>query len=165
MHSEIGGRRIGDGNPLFVIAELGLNHGGSLSRAIEMVDRAATAGVSAVKLQTFRADGLVAANCPAPAHVPEASLRDFFRQFELDRAAHIAVRNRARLHGLAGLLQFGRRANRELRHGEASFTPGAWVVDRAEAPPAYSGWVADGRPTSGSGGLSLQHENVTVTAT
>src|SRR5262245_18881191 len=101
MHGEIGGRRVGDRNPLFVIAELGLNHCGSLERALAMVDAAADAGVAAVKLQTFRADGLVAADCPAPVHVPYDSLRDFFQQYELDRDAHIAVRDRAKARGLA----------------------------------------------------------------
>lgn len=103
MHGEIGGRRFGDREALFVVAELGLNHGGSLARALAMVDAAATTGAAAVKLQTFKADDLVAANCPAPAHVPETSLRDFFRRFELDQAAHVAVRDRARQHGMAFL--------------------------------------------------------------
>lgn len=101
MHGEIGGRRFGDREPLFVVAELGLNHGGSVDRALAMVDAAVDAGVAAVKLQTFNADDLVAARCPAPAHVPETSLRDFFRRFELDRAAHVAVRDRAKARGVA----------------------------------------------------------------
>lgn len=100
MSFEIGGRRIGTREPLFVIAELGLNHGGSIDRALEMVDAAAASGASAVKLQTFRAEELVSAECPAPAHVADESLRHFFRQFELDRAAHIAVAERAASHGL-----------------------------------------------------------------
>ncbi len=100
MHCEIGGQRVGAREPLFVIAELGLNHGGSLSAALELVDAAAAAGASAIKLQSFRAEDLVAANCPAPAHVPETSLRGFFARFELDRSAHIAIRDRARERGL-----------------------------------------------------------------
>ena len=98
---EIGRRPVGPTTPLFVIAELGLNHGGSVDRAVRMVDAAAAAGASAVKVQTFRASDLVAATCPAPVHVSEKSLRAFFRRFELDRTAHDAIAARTRAHGLA----------------------------------------------------------------
>ena len=101
MLREIGGRAVGEGYPAFVIAEIGLNHGGSVERARELVDAAASTGASAIKLQTLYADRLVSASCPAPAHVQAASLRDFFARFELDAAAHRAVVARAREHGLA----------------------------------------------------------------
>ncbi len=101
MPIRIAGRSVGAGEPLFAIAEIGLNHGGSQDEALALVDAAARAGASAVKLQTLRADGLVAGHCPAPAHVEARSLRDFFRQFELDEEAHRAVATRARAHGLA----------------------------------------------------------------
>jgi N,N'-diacetyllegionaminate synthase len=97
----IGGQPIGAGYPLFVIAEIGLNHGGSTHEALALVDAAVRADASAIKLQTLFADGLVAAHCPPPAHVAVASLRDFFRQFELDEPAHRAVVSHARACGLA----------------------------------------------------------------
>lgn len=101
MLREIGGRPIGRPHPVFVIAEIGLNHGGRLDAALALVDAAAAAGASAVKLQTLYADTLVAPDCPAPAHVSASSLRDFFRTFELDAREHRVVVDRARSHGLA----------------------------------------------------------------
>ncbi|HEY3381269.1 MAG TPA: N-acetylneuraminate synthase family protein [Vicinamibacterales bacterium] len=101
MCIEIGARHVGPAEPLFVIAELGINHRGSLQTALDLLDAAADAGASAVKLQTIEADRLVAESCPAPAHVAARSLREFFRQFELDEAAHRAIAERARVRGVA----------------------------------------------------------------
>ncbi len=101
MRMKIGTHEIGGSAPLFVVAEIGLNHGGSLDLAIELVDAAAEAGASAVKLQSLRGATLVAASCPPPAHVACDSLQAFFETFELDEACHRAVADRARMLGLA----------------------------------------------------------------
>ncbi len=50
---EIAGRKIGPGQPCFVIAEAGVNHNGDVSLAHKLVDVAADAGADAVKFQTF----------------------------------------------------------------------------------------------------------------
>jgi N-acetylneuraminate synthase len=47
----IGGRRIGDGHPVFFVAEIGINHNGDLALAKELIDAAAGAGCDAVKFQ------------------------------------------------------------------------------------------------------------------
>jgi len=99
----IGPRMAGEGAPLFVVAEIGLNHDGSVERALSLVDAAAAAGASAVKLQTLDAGALVAPGAPAPAHVTATSMVDFFRRFELDEAAHVRIVARARERGLAVL--------------------------------------------------------------
>src|SRR6478735_11395745 len=48
----IAGRRIGPAHPPLVVAEIGINHEGSLAVAKEMVDAAHRAGVEVVKHQT-----------------------------------------------------------------------------------------------------------------
>jgi N-acetylneuraminate synthase len=47
----IGNRLVGDGEPTYVIAEIGINHNGSVELAKQMVDGAVKAGCDAVKLQ------------------------------------------------------------------------------------------------------------------
>lgn len=47
----IGGRRIGPGQPTFIIAEIANNHNGSLARAKELIDVAVAAGANAAKFQ------------------------------------------------------------------------------------------------------------------
>ena len=55
-HVHIGERALGPGEPLFFIAEVGLNHNQDLDLARALIDAAADAGCSAAKFQTFRAD-------------------------------------------------------------------------------------------------------------
>ena len=55
----IANRIVGEGRPTFVIAEIGVNHDGSLPRAIQLVQQAARCGADAVKLQIFRAQSLM----------------------------------------------------------------------------------------------------------
>lgn len=52
----IGGRNIGDGEPVFIVAEVSGNHNGDIRRALKIIDAAADAGVDAVKLQTYTPD-------------------------------------------------------------------------------------------------------------
>jgi N-acetylneuraminate synthase len=48
---EIGGRQVGAGQPVLVIAEIGINHNGSLDIARKLIDGAYLAGAEAVKFQ------------------------------------------------------------------------------------------------------------------
>src|SRR5258707_1031700 len=52
-------RLVGASEPVFVIAEAGVNHNGELSLAFQLVDAAASAGADAVKFQTFIADEVI----------------------------------------------------------------------------------------------------------
>ena len=47
----IGGRLVGEGHPCFIVAEIGINHNGSLDLAKALIDAAVQTGCDAVKFQ------------------------------------------------------------------------------------------------------------------
>lgn len=53
---KIGNKLIGDGYPCFIIAEIGINHNGSITLAKKMIDIAVTTGCDAVKFQKRTVD-------------------------------------------------------------------------------------------------------------
>jgi len=55
---EIDGRKIGPGEPVYIIAEISANHGQSFAQAVELIRAAKSCGADAVKLQTYTADTL-----------------------------------------------------------------------------------------------------------
>lgn len=56
---KIGQKFISDEHPVFIIAEIGVNHNGSLKMAKRLIDVASKARVDAVKFQTFNPETLV----------------------------------------------------------------------------------------------------------
>ncbi len=48
---KIGKRLVGDGHPVYIVAEIGINHNGSVEIAKQLIDAAKHAGVDAVKFQ------------------------------------------------------------------------------------------------------------------
>jgi N-acetylneuraminate synthase len=64
MKIEIGGRKIGEGEPCYVIAEAGANHNGDIRLAKELAKKAHENGADAVKFQTYTAGKLVTKTAP-----------------------------------------------------------------------------------------------------
>lgn len=55
---QINGRYIGEGSPVYLIAEMSANHAGSLERAKEIIHAAAESGADCIKIQTYTPDTL-----------------------------------------------------------------------------------------------------------
>ncbi len=53
---------------VFIIAEAGVNHNGSLKTAKKLIDAAAKAGCDAVKFQSFKAEDIVTRRTPKAAY-------------------------------------------------------------------------------------------------
>jgi len=61
MEVKIGDKRIGEGHPCFVVAEIGINHNGRLELAKEMISAAINVGADAVKFQKRTIDTIYTA--------------------------------------------------------------------------------------------------------
>ena len=80
-------RRIGEKTPPFIVAELSANHGGSLDRALAVMEAAKAAGADAVKLQTYTPDTMTIDHDGADFRI-KGGLWDGRRLYELYREAH-----------------------------------------------------------------------------
>ncbi|MCO6400578.1 MAG: N-acetylneuraminate synthase family protein [Verrucomicrobia bacterium] len=59
MTINIGKRSVGNGHPVYFIADIAANHDGELNRAVDLIHKAAAAGADAAKFQHFRAETIV----------------------------------------------------------------------------------------------------------
>lgn len=78
---------------VFIIAEAGVNHNGSVDVAKKMIDAAAAAGADAVKFQTFKAERLVSRRAPKAEYQMEHTDRneshyEMIKKLEIDEEAH-----------------------------------------------------------------------------
>lgn len=72
-HVEIGSRTIGQSSTVYLVAEAGVNHNGSVDAARKMVDAAHKAGADAVKFQVFQATRLASRYAPQAAYQKAAA--------------------------------------------------------------------------------------------
>ncbi len=82
----IGQRLVGDGQPMLIIAEAGVNHDGAVDKARKLVDAAAEAGADMVKFQMFSAAELTTENAAAAEYqkdVGATTQRGMLRRLEL----------------------------------------------------------------------------------
>lgn len=62
---KIGSHSVGSSHPVFIIAEIGINHEGSVDACAKMIEAAVIAGADAVKLQTIDPDENYATDTPS----------------------------------------------------------------------------------------------------
>jgi N,N'-diacetyllegionaminate synthase len=65
-----------DTKKTFIIAEAGVNHNGSLKKALKLIDIASLAGADAIKFQTFRAENLATDYAPKAEYQKYKSVKN-----------------------------------------------------------------------------------------
>jgi N,N'-diacetyllegionaminate synthase len=89
---------------VFVIAEAGVNHNGSLPMALQLIDAARAAGADAVKFQTFRAEDVTTPTARTAdyqrVNTGASSQFDMIKALELDEEQHRALARHARRVGI-----------------------------------------------------------------
>lgn len=78
---------------VFIIAEAGVNHNGSIDIAKKLIDAASDSGADAIKFQTFKAESLVTKNAHKAPYQKESSDKqnsqyDMLKKLELDVSGH-----------------------------------------------------------------------------
>ena len=96
-----GQHHIGPGNPVFVIAEAGVNHNGDLELAKGLVDVAVQAGADAIKFQSFKAEHVASPLAKKAAYQELAtgtseSQLDMLRRLELPASMHLDLQTYCR---------------------------------------------------------------------
>jgi N,N'-diacetyllegionaminate synthase len=107
MSFHVGDRAVGPGEPVFVIAEAGVNHNGDVRLARELIDAARDTGADAVKFQTWVTDLIVTKAAPAAEyqieHVGETTQADMLRALELPSEAFGDLKQHADRRGIVFL--------------------------------------------------------------
>jgi len=84
---------IGINNPVFVIAEAGINHNGSFKTAKKMVDVAKKAGVSCIKFQTHITEKEMIRSNITPGNISKKTLWSIIKNCELTESEEEKIQN------------------------------------------------------------------------
>src|SRR5882672_4885909 len=152
----IAGRRLGPGQPCFVIAEAGINHNGDVTIASDLVRAAAEAGADAIKFQTHFPEHEMLRGGATAAYVGE-SLFDLLTRTSLSRDDHFTLRDLAAKNGIIFLsTPFSREAADFLEElGVPAFKTGSGELTNL---PLQQHIARKGKPMIVSTGMSTPEE-------
>ena len=85
-------------NKTLIIAEAGVNHNGSLKKALKLINVAKVCGADAIKFQTFKAENLATHYAPKAEYQKYSSLKkktqfEMLKKLELTEEMHEACFN------------------------------------------------------------------------
>jgi len=100
----IADRSVGHGHPCMIIAEAGVNHNGSLEKAIDLVNIAYQAGADVVKFQLYNTEEQVSKLATTPSYqYRNTGMQNVFemsKNYDLDWDAHYAIESHCRSLGI-----------------------------------------------------------------
>ena len=100
---KIGTYTIGGKNPVFVIAEAGVNHNNNLEKAFKMIDIAAKSGANAIKFQTWNTELLQLKTSEKPSYqkkIKDKTYYEIIKNLEPTRREQKKISQRCRKKGI-----------------------------------------------------------------
>lgn len=102
---DIANRKVGRGHPVFIVAEIGINHNGDMALARESIAAAAEAGADSVKFQNYRTEDFVSDRSLMFEYTSQGEKvvepqYDMFKRCELDCDQLAMLKEEADRHGL-----------------------------------------------------------------
>jgi len=89
---QLGERLIGDDEPPFIIAEVGINHEGEYDKAVQLVDAAVAAGAECVKFQCHITEAEMLDTGMKPGEISDEALWDIIKRCELTEREELALK-------------------------------------------------------------------------